>query len=431
MFLDNELMQLTERRIAGPLRYCLLLGAVGACGDSEVTPPTSERTPAAVVALAGDGQLHFPGTVLPIVLIAGVVDGNGEPAGVGGLQTTWTVVEGGGSIEADADTTSRLGHAFASWTVGPAVGANTVQLVVGDLAPVTFTAETANPGPIVFVSNARSRRRGDDVEGFPADLYVMNEDGSSVIPLISPDTRIIDYLADPVWFPDGTRVLFARSDPRPAGGIPGAVPLGVFSVLPNGTVERQVPPGGLPEIVQFFQEPAWRPAGFLIAGHVPIDDRVYTMTQTGSVARPLTPPGVVARSPSWSPHTEEIAFSCAAGGQTDICVIGEDGEGFRKITDDQPEDGEPVWSPDGSKILFSRDSLLGGGIWLMNADGSGQEQLFPGFATSPAWSPDGTKFLMTVTETNQSDIYIFDVATAEATNLTESRYWERQAAWRP
>jgi TolB protein len=155
------------------------------------------------------------------------------------------------------------------------------------------------------------------------------------------------------------------------------------------------------------------------------------MTSTGAVATPLTQPGVIARSPSWSPDGEEIAFSCGAGDQADICVIGADGEGFRKLTDDLAEDGEPAWSPDGSKILFSRDSLLGGGVWLMNADGSGQEQIFPGFATSPAWSPDGTKFLMTVTEMNQSDIYIFDFAAAGATNLTESRYWERQPTWRP
>ncbi len=419
------------RRIASRLVYCLPLASAMACGGSDVTSPTPEQTPAAVVALAGDGQLHFPGTQLPVALIAGVVDGNGDPVSLSGLAVTWTVLEGGGFIEADADTTSRLGQVFAKWTVGPAVGTNTARLVVGDLSPAIFTAETANPGPIVFVSNARHGRRGDEVEGFPADLFVMNEDGSSVVPLITPGTRPIDYLADPAWFPDGTRVLFARSDPRPAGGIPGAVPLGIFSVLPNGTLERQVPPGGLPEIVQFFQEPAWRPAGFRIAGHVALDGRIYTMTSTGAVATPLTQPGVIARSPSWSPDGEEIAFSCGAGDQADICVIGADGEGFRKLTDDLAEDGEPAWSPDGSKILFSRDSLLGGGVWLMNADGSGQEQIFPGFATSPAWSPDGTKFLMTVTEMNQSDIYIFDFTAAGATNLTESRYWERQPTWRP
>ena len=54
----------------------------------------------------------------------------------------------------------------------------------------------------------------------------------------------------------------------------------------------------------------------------------------------------------------------------------------------------PSWSPDGSKIAFTRYSTLDNStVWTMNADGSDQVQIAPCCATSPAWSPDGTKIV--------------------------------------
>jgi len=47
---------------------------------------------------------------------------------------------------------------------------------------------------------------------------------------------------------------------------------------------------------------------------------------------------------------------------------------------------EPTWSPDGSKIAFVRKD----GIYVMNADGSGQRRLTDA-GGGPAWSPDGSK----------------------------------------
>ena len=67
----------------------------------------------------------------------------------------------------------------------------------------------------------------------------------------------------------------------------------------------------------------------------------------------------------------------------------------------------------------------------MNADGSGERQLFVGRATAPSWAPDGTRFLMTWTPTaGRTDIYMVDVTTLETINLTNAGSLDRQAIWR-
>ena len=64
-----------------------------------------------------------------------------------------------------------------------------------------------------------------------------------------------------------------------------------------------------------------------------------------------------------------------------------------RLTSNLAADGQPDWSPDGSKVVFvsNRDGLPA--IWTMRADGSNPRNLTGslGRSDSPAWSPDGTR----------------------------------------
>lgn len=56
------------------------------------------------------------------------------------------------------------------------------------------------------------------------------------------------------------------------------------------------------------------------------------------------------------------------------------------------QDRRPTWSPDGSTIAFIRDSLNGGGVYGIPADGSGGERVLARISRpvqEVAWSPDG------------------------------------------
>ncbi len=70
-----------------------------------------------------------------------------------------------------------------------------------------------------------------------------------------------------------------------------------------------------------------------------------------------------------------------------VATINPDGTGQTIITGTNTQstnDSEPSYSPDGAKIIFVR-----GGIYRINADGSGITQLTTGSDTYPSYSPDG------------------------------------------
>jgi hypothetical protein len=98
-------------------------------------------------------------------------------------------------------------------------------------------------------------------------------------------------------------------------------------------------------------------------------------------------------SPSLSPDRSRVVFSTTGAdlGGNDLSIVDTDGSGGGWLTIDGLGDfvGSQAWSPDGSRIVFSR--ATDGEIYVVNADGSGEVRLTFGGAwnTSPAWSPDG------------------------------------------
>jgi Tol biopolymer transport system component len=116
--------------------------------------------------------------------------------------------------------------------------------------------------------------------------------------------------------------------------------------------------------------------------------------------RRLTDEGA-SYNPTFSPDGSRIAFvSGRDGGWEECCgfdtesiyVMNADGSEQQRITMG-PHDGEPAWSPTGDRIAFVRGSGANPSVWVMDADGTNEEELMKGERNigqrSPAWSPDG------------------------------------------
>jgi hypothetical protein len=150
------------RRAAGQLALLVL----AACnGDS----PGQIRVPTQMAADGGTGQSASISSQLPEALSVRVTDAAGDP--VSGVSVTWSVIDGGGSIDPAAANTNSNGLASAQFTLGPSEGDQHVQASVAGLAgsPVVFTA-TATVPPNVTLSVLGG---GNNVpERYSSDLWV-------------------------------------------------------------------------------------------------------------------------------------------------------------------------------------------------------------------------------------------------------------------
>jgi hypothetical protein len=99
---------------------------------------------ATTIALsAGNAQVGYPSTALPVALAVLVTDSSVPPLPTSGVTVNWKVGAGGGSMSAATSVTNASGIAVSTWTLG--VQAGTPQVATADVAglagtPVAFTA---------------------------------------------------------------------------------------------------------------------------------------------------------------------------------------------------------------------------------------------------------------------------------------------------
>ncbi len=210
-------------------------------------------------------------------------------------------------------------------------------------------------------------------------LFLAPEDGSR--------PELFRNGGSPAWSPDGKRLAFDC----------GAICL----IRTDGNLFVQLP------TYKSAEGASWRADGARLAyGWYDCDDYYYyygcsfglaTIGADGSSPEFVQLPAELtwASNPSWSPDGASIAFVCTTASDAgEICVVGPDGSGFRRLTSGAGANSRPAWRPDGSKIAFTSARFGRPEILIMNPDGTGVTRLLPDFsASSPAWSPDGQRLL--------------------------------------
>jgi Tol biopolymer transport system component len=120
--------------------------------------------------------------------------------------------------------------------------------------------------------------------------------------------------------------------------------------------------------------------------------QIFTVALDGREVTQLTDDDSVKDDPMWS-ATKKLVFWSKRDGTEQIYTLdpGRPGSAWTRLTEDGVRSVDPEWSPDGSKIAFTRGSPEHSSIWVMNADGSGARAVTTGGQDDmdPAWSADG------------------------------------------
>ncbi len=113
--------------------------------------------------------------------------------------------------------------------------------------------------------------------------------------------------------------------------------------------------------------------------------------------------------PRLSPQGERLALATFTGGSSDIWVHDLEREIGTRLTFSEADDGAPVWSPDGTEIVFSSDRGDSYDLFRLAADGSGEPERITESETDQFvtdWSSDG-RFVIYGEETPESDFDIW------------------------
>ena len=203
------------------------------------------------------------------------------------------------------------------------------------------------------------------------DLYESDPDGSS-LKLLSTDCELPACVeeTDPAYSPDGTLLVAVRladlRDDAPTRSI-----LVIYDLASGRATE--IPDSGFPYATHDIGHPRWSPDGTQIVFHI------------------------VEGPPS---RRRQLIFpEPTSPGPSAIYVIGTDGSGLRQVTPDGLQAGDPDWSPDGSSIVFGSTPLH---LWVYGQDQSDwgirsirpdgrelQEVIPPGTSITPSWTAGG------------------------------------------
>ncbi len=168
------------RRSVVAAAFCGASAVLAACGSSEPKVPPKDVVPTAITPTSTDTLRGAVATQLAAPVAVTVKNKAGDP--IDSAVVTFTVAGGGGTVGSATVRTDANGQASTTWTLGNAVGLQSVTATVGTLPAVTFYAVAAAQG-----ASAVAKAAGD------AQTAVA---GANVP--VAPSVKVTDKFGNPV-----------------------------------------------------------------------------------------------------------------------------------------------------------------------------------------------------------------------------------------
>lgn len=171
---------------------------------------------------------------------------------------------------------------------------------------------------------------------------------------------------------------------------------------------------------------------------------IWVAPKEGGVAKRLSSPLGEELFPRFSPDGESIAFSGNYDGNIDVYVVPAMGGTVTRVTYHPGGDRLTGWSPDGRRLLFASSRESGvqrfNQLYLVDREGGLPEKLPVPYGEFGTLSPDGRQLAYTPKDRGfrtwkryrggmAPDIWLFDLRTLEARNITDHAANDAQPMW--
>jgi len=391
----------------------------------------AKKTPAWVFALVGTALLGLAGIALAAVMFLRIwsspqakVEDTQPPVAAIPAQPTTTP-------QISSILTATLPKPVATDTLPAPTATETVPPTV-TLSPTPALRPVGDGKLIAFISD---RAGGETMQVWTMRAAMDNSGTLTSTELIQLTTNDGNKQY-PAWSPDGTRLLYAAPNPAAENDI---------DIWMIDLTNKSQPPQNLSNLKGKDSYPSWSSDGRTIAftnkSRFTDIRMIYFVNPDGTNRRRVSL-DYEEYAPIWSPNNEWLLYIIFARDHNYLFMRNKTAD----YATPQPYDpttffgrlgevADPDWSPDGSRIAYTRIEGKTSHIYSLDFKSRGAETVLltndSRFNADPSWSPDAQWIAYTKFDNVAYDIWLMTATGLLPTNLTNDVYKDLQPAWQP
>ena len=250
------------------------------------------------------------------------------------------------------------------------------------------------------------------------EIYVSHLDGSEKFQVTNNHTINLS----PSWSPDGQSILYSSFKGR-------GQTLYLFELFTGK--ETKFTPTGSAKYISGKLAPDGK--SLVVTVESAGNSNLYLLGLDGQVIRRLTEDAGIEVSPSWSPDGKQIVFVSDRSGSPQLYVFNVANGDTRRLTYHGSYNTSPEWSPNGNRIVYTGRVDRHFAIFSISADGGEPRKLTSESADSedPTWSPDGRFIAFSSNRAGRYHLYVMQATGDNQVRLTGSGGDDTKPSWSP